>query len=163
MKLASRIRAVLDLDGRYELLFVHRDSEKQDPKLRYDEVKSAVDEVCPQVPATAIVPVRMTEAWLLVDEGLIREVAGRPGSTVDLFLPPLTKIEANPDPKDLLKRALVIASGLTGRRLKQFQRRFSESRRLLLEQLDVEGPVRSLPAWQALEADLNQVIGPPLT
>ena len=58
-----------------QLLFVHRDAEKQDPGVRYREIEAANrtgrSHVC-------VVPVRMQEAWLLHDETALREAAGRP-------------------------------------------------------------------------------------
>lgn len=105
-----------------------------------------------------IVPVRMTEAWLLLDEALIREVAGRPSGTESLGLPKPLQAESVADPKEVLRSALETASGLSGRRLKQFRRRFSENRRLIFERLDPEGPVRRLSAWRELEHALDEAL-----
>jgi len=100
-----------------------------------------------------IVPIRMTEAWLLLDEEAIRMVAGRPSGVEPLGLPTASRVEAVADPKARLRSALEMACGPSGRRLRKFKRDFPAHRRQLLERLDRSGPVRKLSAWQALEAD----------
>ncbi|MCY3785792.1 MAG: hypothetical protein OXG47_03590 [bacterium] len=156
-RVADRLQAILDLGDIPDILFVHRDAEGQDPERRFTEVDRAVARVCRDLPHVAVVPVRMTEAWLLLDEQSIREVAGRPNSTVDLGLPPVSGIETQPDPKSLLECALETASGLTGRRRDRFRRSFGQHRRTLLQRLDIDGPVRRLKAWQALESELDDL------
>ena len=156
-RVADRLQAILDLGDPPDILFVHRDAEQQDPERRFDEVAEAVARIRAGLPHVAVVPVRMTEAWLLLDEQSIRDVAGRPNSAVDLDLPPVSRIEALTDPKSLLKQALDAASGLTGRRRDRFQQRFGQHRRTLLQRLDINGPVRQLPAWQALESALDDL------
>lgn len=160
LRVADRLRTVLELGMNPDIVFVHRDAEKQDPSLRYKEVQDAINETRPGLPTVAVVPVRMTEAWLLLDEDQIRQVAGRPRSTVDLKLPQISKIEAHPDPKQLLRDALRDASGLHGRRLDRFQDQFSSNRRTLLQRLDVNGPVRNLSSWKALESTLDRIVAP---
>lgn len=156
-RVADRLQAILDLGDTPDILFVHRDAEAQEPAQRVAEIGRAVEEAGIAEPWIAVVPVRMTEAWLLLDEQSIREVAGRPNSTVDLGLPPVSGIEAQPDPKSLLDHALEAASGLTGRRQDRFRRRFGQHRRTLLQRLDIDGPVRQLNAWQALESALDEL------
>lgn len=160
LRIADRLTAVIGLDVDPDIIFVHRDAENQDPNLRYKEIQDAIDRVGSDLPTVAVVPVRMTEAWLLIDEDLIRHVAGRPRSTADLGLPPISRIENHPDPKRLLRDALSIASGLRGRRLDRFQRQFNNNRRTILQRLDVNGPVRSLPSWKALESTLDRIVAP---
>lgn len=73
-----------------------------------------------------------------------------------LGLPPLKKLEAVPDPKNLLYDALKKASNLHGRRLKSFP-----VRRRVLRVLDfVEdfSPLRTLSAFNALEEDVARVV-----
>jgi hypothetical protein len=138
---------------------VHRDAEGQNPLIRRDEVLSAVASIREGVAALAIVPVRMTEAWLLVDEEAIRRVAGRPKGIEPLGLPPAGDVEEVPDPKKVLRHALELASGATGRRLRRFKRDFGGHRRRLLEGLDHHGPVSQLSAWQQLEVSVVKVLG----
>lgn len=156
-RVADRLEAILKLGDVPDVLFVHRDAEGQDPEQRFAEVAQAVARINEGLPAVAVVPVRMTEAWLLLDEQSIRDVAGRPNSTVDLGLPPISRIEDQPDPKSALERALDLASGLAGRRRDRFRQRFPQHRRTLLQRLDIDGPIHQLKAWQALESALDDL------
>ncbi len=151
----ERLRAIANLGDMPDILFVHRDAETQPPAKRVAEVAKAVKKVGGINSWVAVVPIRMTEAWLLVDEPEIRFAAGRPLSTHDLGIPPVSQIERKPDPKALLNSALIAASGLSGRELEHFKKRFGEHRRLLLQRLDLNGPVRQLRAWQALESEID--------
>ena len=154
----NRIDAVRRGEGLPDLLFVHRDAERQSLQLRLQQIDRAIQQVAPSLPSVPIVPVRMTEAWLLADEPLIRQIAGRPNSAVGLGIPPLDRLERMPDPKTTLRKALATASGHRGRGLKKFDDRFGTHRRLLLERLDRTGPVRQLASWLALEAELGLVL-----
>jgi Domain of unknown function (DUF4276) len=146
----DRLRTILQLDSNYDIVFVHRDSEGQNPQLRRQEIADAFTAVRCALPAVPIVPIRMTEAWLLIDEQAIREVAGRPTGRVDLNLPPVNRVEEVPDAKRLLAEILVRASQLRGRKLERFKQRFGDHRRQLLERLDHCGQITALSAWQDL-------------
>lgn len=157
-RVADRLQAAFALEVEPEILFVHRDAEGRTPADRRHEVGKAVARIMPGLPHIAVVPVRMTEAWLLVDHGLIRRVAGKPNSSIRLGVPPTKHLERHRDPKGLLKAALGTASGLSGHRLKRFDRRFGQHRWIILQQLDIHGPVRQLPAWQALESSIDATL-----
>ncbi len=144
--LAGKLRAALELHP-CDVLFVHRDSDRESPDRRRREIASAAGEH-PHVP---VIPVRMTEAWLLFDEAAIRSAAGRPGRRCTLRLPPLSKIERLADPKRELKRVLETAHGATGRRARQF--RSSARIHRLADLVEDWSPLRQLPAFQRLEAD----------
>ncbi len=111
------------------------------------------------VPVVPVVPVRMTEAWLLLDEVAIRSVAGKPRGKAKLTMPRASEVESLPDPKDLLMRLLLDASEAKGRRAANFQRDFGRHRALLIQRLDRSGGVRGLTAWRQLEADLDRALG----
>lgn len=131
-----------------QLLFVHRDAEGQKPELRYEEILDANQTGRPHV---AVVPVRMQEAWLLHDQGALREAAGRPTDTTPLDLPRTKKVELVPDPKAVLHHALRVASGARGRRAKRFSPHQAAHR---LADLIVDwSPLRQLAAFRRLETD----------
>lgn len=157
-QVASRLEAVFQFDDAFDLVIVHRDAEGQNPEDRRDEIEAGVAAVRENLTALPVIPVRMTEAWLLLDEAAIRRVAGRPTGREPLGLPAIAAAESVPDPKTVLRRALEVASGATGRRLRRFQRDFSGQRRRLLEGLDQDGPVRHLGAWQTLEASVGVAV-----
>jgi hypothetical protein len=108
----------------------------------------------PDVAHVPVIPIRMTEAWLLLDEAEIRRVAGAPNGKAALDLPRPRRVESIPDPKEVLRQTLARASGLSGRRLELFNKRFSLHRRQLLEGIDPHGPIRDVPSWCHFNADL---------
>ena len=154
-RLLERINRALDLYPR-DLLFVHRDAEKELRQTRVAEIRTALAGSRAIVPAACVVPVRMQEAWLLFDEAAIRHAANNRYSTISLQLPPLSTVESRPDPKQDLYELLRRASGLGSRRL----RKFSESRaaQRISELTDDFSPLRLVPAFAALEADINSII-----
>lgn len=155
--LLDRILCAIDLFP-CDLLFVHRDAELQDPDRRYQEIDSAVRQAALQgfqTPAVCVVPVQMTEAWLLFDEDAIRRAAGNPNGKAALDLPKLSEIEQLHDPKDLLFKILREASGLKGRHLKKFNPRASRIR--ITELIADFSPLRALRAYQRLEEEILQL------
>lgn len=156
----GRLRFLLDQDVDPDLVFVHRDAESQDPAARATEVRAgAVAAGIDELRVVPVVPIRMTEAWLLIDESEIRRVAGRPAGTNNLGLPPVSAIESLADPKALLAQVLLDAGQPSGRRRrKQFERDFGSNRALLLERLDLAGPINELAAWRRLKEDVAEVL-----
>ena len=146
-----------------DVLFIHRDSEAQAPEMRYGEIAAAVKTAANMgcaTPHICVVPVRMQEAWLLLDEAAIRNAAGNPNSRIPLALPKANRIESIPDPKQMLHDALRIASELRGRRLKKFR-----ADRLALRVADYMKDfacLRVLPAFQQVEAQIQKMM-PTLT
>ena len=100
-----------------DLLFVHRDAEGEPAEKRLDEIQAGLPAGQRCIP---VIPVRMLEAWLLFDEGLIRMASGNPHGKAALPLPVFDKLESLPDPKTVLISLLKTASGLNGRRLARF-------------------------------------------
>jgi hypothetical protein len=147
----QRLERMLKIDPDFDVLLVHRDCENDTRDMRETEIMSGVAHCDVHWPVVPIVPIRMTEAWLLLDEDAIRMIAGHPSGIEPLDLPKVSHVEAVSDPKVRLQTALEVACGLSGRRLKKFKRDFPAHRRQLLERLDRSGPVRQLGAWQALE------------
>lgn len=160
---ALKLQAVKNYGGTYDLIVVHRDADREGRSPRVSEIQRAVASVMPGVAHTPVVPIRMTEAWLLLDESAIRQVAANPNSRLPLQLPPPKKVESIADPKVMLKDVLAKASGLSGRKLAKFHCRFPKHRRQLLERIDPAGPIRDVPSWcdfvRDLETGLNEARG----
>lgn len=154
----EKLRAVREFGDDYDLIVVHRDADRFSVDDRKEEIAKAVAEEWPGHPHIAVVPVRMLEAWLLLDEASIRQVAENPNGRTRLALPKGGTAERIADPKKLLKDTLVTASGYTGRRLDGFQKRFPHHRHKLLERLDPHGPVAQLPSWKAFVSDLGAAL-----
>jgi hypothetical protein len=155
--LAGRILQAIDLYP-CDVLFVHRDAERQAPEQRYREIDEAITDARRSgfaVPHVRVVPVRMQEAWLLLDEAAIRRAAGNPNGRIPILLPPINRIEAIPDPKTRLYRLLRTASGLRGRRLKKF--RAERAATLVVEFMRDFTCLRTLPAFQRMEAEVHRI------
>jgi hypothetical protein len=147
--LTDRILRAVDLFP-CDLLFVHRDAEREPHTSRVDEIEAALATAGLTLPAAPVVPVRMQEAWLLIDEQAIRTAAGNPNGRQPLALPALDELENLPDAKDRLYTLLREASGLHGRRLQAAPiRHFAQ--RVTTVSNDF-APLRSLPAFAELEA-----------
>ncbi len=81
------------LTYRPDVIFVHRDAEKQPHGTRLKEIETAVSKVKWKEEITSI-PVRMLEAWLLFDEDAIRRAAGNPNGKEDLDVPIPNRLES---------------------------------------------------------------------
>ncbi|MEU9555602.1 hypothetical protein [Streptomyces fumanus] len=154
----DKLRTARELGGVYDLAVVQRDADNGPPQTRRTEIAEAVREVWPRLAHVPVVPVRMLEAWLLLDEQAIREVAGNPRGRVPLDLPKATAVERIADPKQRLKETLAKASGCKGRRLAELQQRFPRNRHRLLDLLDRNGPVSAVPSWQTFVSDLTSAL-----
>ncbi|WP_105973299.1 hypothetical protein [Streptomyces geranii] len=159
---ANKLRAAQQLsdgENEFDLVVVHRDSDRERPDERRREITDAVSAVSPGLAHVPAIPVRMLEAWLLLDQVAIREVAGNPNGRVALNLPRPARAESVPDPKEMLKQAIATASEESGRRLQKLQARFPENRARLLQMLDREGPIRQLASWRSFTDDLREALG----
>lgn len=152
--LAERVRSALDFYP-CDLLFVHRDAEKDVPSVRRAEIERALADVSSPAPSVCVIPVRMTEAWLLFDEQAVRLAAGNPNGRQPLDLPHRDP-ERLPDPKSVLRRLLQDASGLSTRRLRGLNT--SHAVRRVAEYIEDFSPLRGLPAFRTLECDLLAVL-----
>lgn len=147
----------MSLYSQADILFIHRDAENQPREQRITEIEDALEETnLASPPPVCVIPVRMIEAWLLIDEDAIRYAADNPNGKVGLSLPRLSRIEAISDPKEMLYDLLRTASELRGRRRKKFRPHARVHR--LAELIDDYSPLQSLPAFQCLEADLAHLI-----
>lgn len=152
--LAARIVTALD---QYPcgLLFVHRDAEAIRPEARQREIVEAWQSQTGGRHLVTIIPVRMTEAWLLLDEAAIRSASGNPNGAMPLKLPGAARLESLTDPKESLFEALRTASGRAAGRLKAFS---PEARRHRVAELMTSyEPLRALPSFLRLEAQLQQL------
>jgi hypothetical protein len=151
--LTERARVASSLHPAAQLLFVHRDSEREEPDQRYAEIKAAITGATLWV---GVVPVRMQEAWLLHDERALREAAGCPAGRQSLDLPELSRVEALPNPKFVLHEALQKASGTRGRRAQSFNPGRAAHR--LADGIKDWSALRALPAFRRLESDTREAI-----
>lgn len=153
--LAARIREACVLYPA-NLLFVHRDSDRELPEVRRAEIRRAVEYVGAIPHHVPVVPVRMTEAWLLIEESAIREAASNPGGKMALGLPKVGGIERVADPKQLLYDSLRKAADLSGRRRKKFH--VPTAAGLVADRIRDFSPLRQLAAYNEFEALLRQAL-----
>ena len=141
-----------------DLLFIHRDAEKTSYETRLSEIHAAVSKASSRinVPTVSVVPVHMTEAWLIFDVIALRKAAANPNGKNLLNLPNIQKLENEPDPKELLYNLLRQASGRSSRRLKSFS--LGDCVHRVAELIDDFSPLRNLPAFAALESEVQGVI-----
>ncbi len=142
-----------------DLLFIHRDAERENPDGRRKEITEALaksNESFEELISICVIPVRMMEAWLLFDEAAIRRASGNPNGSLEIDLPGLKTVEGLPNPKETLDGLLRAASERTGRRLKQFNVRHSAGQ--VSQFIEDFTPLRSLSAFQALENDIKEII-----
>ena len=153
-RVADKIRQGLNAADSLDLLFVHRDADNAGAEARYREIEAAVRDVVQDgMSWIGVVPVRMTEAWLLLDEAAIRNVVGKPGGRAPLDLPAPRHAERVADPRERLKDALLTASGNRGRRRRRFDREFPRLRRRLLQDLPIGGELERLESWTRFRDD----------
>lgn len=141
-----------------DLLFVHRDAEGELVEKRQEEIREALErsERGKTLPVVCVVPVRMQEAWLLIDESALKRAAGNPASRRKLPMPPVRRLEELPDPKRVLHDLLRKASDRQGpRQLRRFNRDLGRCVQLVAEHIGDFGLLRGLAAFRELE---DQVI-----
>ena len=150
----KRIGSVADFLTTYEtgamLIFVHRDSEN----LGLDERRREFETLDRQdfVP---VVPVRMSESWILFDGPAIAKAAGSPSSQVPV--PPIAEIESIPDPKYRLNELLFRAAGApTGRKGKIFRSSITRRRVSVAEYITDYSPLENVPAFRSFQEVLAE-------
>lgn len=155
-KLSQRIDKSVELYP-CDLLFVHRDAEGESVEKRREEISMSLErsDRGKALPVICVVPVRMQEAWLLIDESALKTAAGNPSNRETLPMPDMRRLEDLPDPKNILHKLLRQASGLQGRRLKHFNRDLGKCVQRVAQQIGDFHLLRTLAAFRTLE---NQVV-----
>jgi hypothetical protein len=138
-----------------DLMFIHRDAERRPPEERRAEIAAAVREsgVGPHVP---VIPVRMTEAWLVWAEEAIRGAAGNPRGRGRLELPRPADVERVSDPKESLSTALRTASESRGRKLEAL--RVTRLAQRVADRIGDYSPLLAAPAFARLDAEVAQLV-----
>jgi hypothetical protein len=142
----------------YDILFIHRDAEKNDSQIianRVDEIRSELDESEMQQ-TVCIIPIRMMETWLLINKDAIKRAAGNRSYQGSIAIPPLKTLESIKNSKELLHNILRVSSGLKGRRLSAFNPHAAVHR--VAEYIDDYSSLRQLYAFQFFENDLKQKV-----
>lgn len=146
--LTQRVAEALS-DYPCDLLFVHRDAETASVADREKEIAEATATLPATAHAVRVIPVRMSESWLLLNASAIRAAAGNPTGKQALGLPSAARIEALSDPKATLFAALVKAKDLGSRRRASI--RPEALRHRVAELMEDHGVLRQLSSFQHLE------------
>jgi hypothetical protein len=137
-----------------DFLFVHRDAEGMDATLRQIEIEASWPDTEQTSVLICVIPVRMTEAWLITNQEPIRYAVGNPKGTESLDLPAVKDIESDPDPKKTLFAALKAASGLNATRKRRFNPH--QYRHRVSELTDDLEPLRKLRSFRHLEIQIQK-------
>jgi len=115
--LSERIEKALELYT-CDWLFIHRDAENQSIDDRCSEIEKALQSVpLGGKPYVFIIPIKMTEAWLLMDSDAIKRAAGNRNYKGNIELPSKRDLE-NIDAKKKLFDLLLQAKGSVSKREK---------------------------------------------
>lgn len=156
-RLADKVRTA-KLYYPFDILFVHRDAESTNSRLitqRCQEVNAELQEE--DIDKTiCIVPIKMMETWLLIDEVAIKKAAGNRNYRGSINLPSLRILERESQPKELLHTLLREASGKKGRNLKKFN--IDKAVHLVAENIEDFSPLRNLVAFRVFEEELKSVV-----
>ena len=151
--LKSRIESALELFP-CDFLFVHRDDEGVGITVRQQEIENSWPNSQQTTALVCVIPVRMTEAWLITNAKPIRLAVGNPHGKDELDLPSAKDIESSPDPKEILFAALKAASGLNAHRKADFNPH--QFRHRVSELTDDLAPLRMLASFKHLEAQVKK-------
>ena len=134
---------------------MHRDAERESIEKRVNEIHESLKQCAiDTLPVVCFVPVRMQEAWLLIDESALRKAAGNPRGRQALNVRDAKRLEDLPDPKQMLHELLHQASGLRGRRLRRFIRDVGSHVHRVAEQIDDFSLLCELTAFQQVEGQV---------
>jgi len=132
------------------LTFLHRDAENRSLYERLQEFpQGTVNDIVP------VVPIRMSEAWILFDGSAIARAADRPSYHVTV--PEIAELERLADPKSRLEELLLEAAGSpTGRRLKMFKRSIVDRRVSVASLIADFSPLMALSAFTQFQQTLAE-------
>ncbi len=149
----KRKQSIPDFLQSYEseamLAFVHRDAESISLEERLREfAPNTHEDIVP------VIPVKMSEAWLLFDKRAVSLAAGRP--SISLTVPNVAELENLSDPKSLLEKLLLKAAGSpSGRRRKDFKRSIVERRVSVASHISDFAPLEALEAFAQFQQSLD--------
>lgn len=137
-----------DSDFEAMLVFVHRDAENLPLEDRLREFAApTLKDVVP------VVPVQMSEAWILFSGPAIARAAG--SSAVDVAVPSVGELDRISDPKGRLDQLLFLAAGSpTGRRGRRFRSSIVERRVSVAGYISDYSPLERVQAFSRFQESL---------
>ncbi len=159
---ADRILGAARQAAGYHALVVHADADYPTPDRAmreriqpgFDLAREAGDEVCEQL--VGIVPVRMTEAWMLADLEALQSVIGTNLDAGALGIPQRPKqVEADSDPKQTLRSA--IQNALIHRRRRSRRINLDKFYEPLARHVSLKR-LQAVPAYRRFVHDLTETL-----
>lgn len=164
----SRAEAILQAARQswgYQLLLIHSDADSRTAEAALgDRIQPGLDLVAQQDDQTAlcrqmvpVVPVTMTEAWMLADAATLYRILGtaQPNDSLEIPTSP-AEIERLADPKEHLNQILRNASATRSRRRRK-SRTVGQLYEPLGEQINL-AELSRLSAYQRFQADLETAL-----
>jgi hypothetical protein len=164
----TRVERMLEAARRasgYHALIVHADADYPTPdrallerfspgQTKVRQARQVQESVCEHL--VPIIPVQMTEAWMLADPDALREVIGV-NLTTDAIGAPMHphQVESDPDPKQTLNA--VIEKALTQRARRRRRIALRSIYEPLARQISLARLI-GVPAYQQFVADLTQTL-----
>ena len=164
----TRVERMLEAARRasgYHALIVHADADYPSPdrallerfipgQTRVRQARQAQESVCEHL--VPIIPVQMTEAWMLADPDALREVIGVHLAAEALGTPAHPhQVESDPDPKQTLNA--VIQNALAQRSRRRRRIALGSVYEPLARQIDL-AKLGSVPAYTQFVTDLTQTL-----
>lgn len=141
----------------FDILLYHRDAEKRDKDIIGIRKKEILEsQGMESINVVCIVPIVMTEAWLLIDETAIKKAAGNRNYNGSIELPSLKRLENETNPKELLHELLKEASGIKNRRREKFN--IHRAVHLVSENIQDFSSLRQLEAFKIFEKDIQNAV-----
>lgn len=154
--LTTRLKRTYEL-YKPDLILCHRDAEATDLDFRLGEIINSAQLATVPIDVVPMVPVRMLESWLLVDEQAIRSAANNRNGNIPIDLPRPNRIESLPDPKAKLFEALNTACNLPPQRRRNFSAQNARSR--ITSFMASFALLRHQQGFLKFEAAFNHAIG----
>lgn len=132
------------------VVFVHRDAESLPLENRLAEFDGVT-----RADVVPVVPVQMSEAWILFDGAAVAKAAGSPAAEV--IAPAIAEIENIANPKERLDELLLRAAGLpAGRRGRNFKRSIAKRRVSVAAYIADYRPLEGVPAFRRFQEVLAE-------
>lgn len=137
-----------------DILFIHRDAENEQWEQREQEIRNAIPQNI-DGKVVSVIPIKMTESWLLTDPMAIRNAVGNPNSNTPLNIPKINKLESCAAKKVLLE-ALTLASEYGAQRRRKFR---PEQYRHRVSELTTDLQLmRQIPSFKRMEDQLLPIL-----